>query len=86
MKYYFTYLYVVCLALLQKNSRIFFVAKDKEDTRPTVYFKNGSYIKTIKSSNPENVCRGKRVGIIDWYDCNAPSKEEIDEVLNNLRV
>lgn len=86
MKYYFTYLYAVCRALMQKNSRIFFVTKDKEDVRPTVYFKNGSYIKTIKPSNPENVYRGKRAGVIDWYDCNTPSKEEIDEVLNNLRV
>lgn len=87
MKYCFTYLRALYRALLQNNSKIYIVTKSKEDIRPTVYFKNGSYIKTIASDNAEDNCRGKRANaIIDWYDCNTPSKEEINEVLNNLKV
>ena len=85
MKYCLTYLYAVCRALLQKDSRVYIITKNEEDVKSTIYFKNGSYIKTIALSNPENVYRGKRANIIDWYDCNAPSKEEIDEILNNLK-
>lgn len=87
MKYCFTYFRALCRALLQNNSKIYIVTKNKEDVRPTVYFENGSYIKTIASNSAEDNCKGKRVNaIIDWYDCNTPSKEEIDEVLNDLQV
>lgn len=86
MKYYFTYFYAVCRALLQKNSRVYLVTKDEKNVRSTVYFKNGSYIKTVVQNSTEDNYRGKRANIIEWYDCNTPSKEEIDEVLNNLKV
>lgn len=87
MRYCFTYLRALYRALLQNNSHIYIVEKSKEDIRPTVYFKNGSYIKTIASNSVEDNCRGKRANAtIDWGDCNTLSKEEIDEVLNNLKV
>ena len=86
MKYCFTYLYAVCRALLQKNLQIYLVTENEKDTRPTIYFKNGSYIKTIAQNNKEDNCRGRRAAIIDdWYDCNTPSKEEIDEVLKGFK-
>ena len=86
MKYCFTYLYALCRALLQKDSKVYIATKNEKDVKPTIYFKNGSYIKTVVSSNSEGVYRGKRANIIEWYDCNAPSQEEIDEILNNLKV
>lgn len=84
MKYYFTYFYAVCRALLQKNLRVYLVTKDEKNVRPTVYFKNGSYIKTVMPNNDENNYRGKRAKIVDWYDCNVPSSKEIDEVLKKF--
>lgn len=86
MKYDFRYLYAVCRALLQKNSRVFLVTKNEKDVRPTVYFKNGSYIKTVVQDSTEDNFRGKRANIIEWYDCNTLSKEEIDEVLDALHI
>lgn len=86
MKYCFTYLYAVCRALLQKNSRVFLVTKNEKDVRPTVYFKNGSYIKTVVQDSTEDNFRGKRANIIEWYECNTLSKEEIDEVLDALHI
>lgn len=86
MKYDLRYLYAVFRALLQKNSRVYLVTKDEKDVRPTVYFKNGSYIKTVTSNSSEDNYRGKRANIIEWYDCNTPSKEEIDEVLDALHI
>lgn len=86
MKYCFTHLYALCRALLQKDSKVYIVTKNEKDVKPTIYFKNGSYIKTVVSSNSEGVYRGKRANIIEWYDCNTPSQEEIDEILNNLKV
>lgn len=77
----------LCRALVQNNSKIYVVTKNKEDIRPTVYFKNGSYIKTVALNSAEDNCRGKRANAtIEWGDCNTLSKEEIDEVLNNLKV
>lgn len=86
MKCCFTYLCAVCRALLQKNSRVFIVTNNEKNVRPTVYFKNGSYIKIVVQDSTEDNYRGKRANIIEWYDCDTLSKEEIDEVLNNLKV
>ena len=84
MKYCFTYIYAICRALLQKNLAVYIIVKNKKDVRPTMYFKNGSYIKTVIPNNDENNYRGKRAKIIDWFDCNVPSSKEIDEVLKKF--
>ena len=85
MKYYFTYLYAICEALLHSNSKLYLVVADKKYIKPTIHFKNGSYIKVVAPNDEENNCRGKRAKIDLWEDLNTPSKEEIDEVLKGFK-
>lgn len=85
MKYNFTYLRAICQALLQKDSKICIVTKNEKNVRPTIYFNNGSYIKTIMPNSAKDNCRGKRASIVDWdYSLNL-SEKETDEILNSLK-
>lgn len=75
----FAYLSAVCKAILYDNSSIYLITSNKEAVKPTIFFKNGSYIKTIVSNNSENVYRGKRSQIIECCDFDTLKKEDIGE-------
>jgi len=85
MKYNFVYLRAICQALLQKDSKICIVTKNEKSIRPTIYFKNGSYIKTIMTNSVEDNCRGKRADFVDVDYALNLSEEEIDEILKSLK-